>query len=257
MANRKKFVCGNWKLNKTVAEAEELVKGILEGVKPLDAEKLPTIGVAPVYTALHAVSKILGDGPVQLTAQNGFHETSGAFTGKVSMELLKDVGCRYVIVGHSERRSLFGETDEGVNSKAKKALDVGLTPIICVGESLQQREADETKSVVKRQVQGAFAGMSRDAAASCVLAYEPVWAIGTGKTATPDQAQEVHAFIREVLSGLYDEEMAQGMVIQYGGSVKPNNACELMGQKDVDGALVGGASLKPDSYVAIIEAAMD
>lgn len=256
MTIRKKFVCGNWKLHNTVKESEELVKGILEGLHELDRNELPDIAVAPVYTALAPVAGVLGEGPVALSAQNGYHEDSGAFTGEVSMGMLKDVGCKYVIVGHSERRGLFGETDEGVNRKAKKAIQAGLTPIICIGESLEQRESGETQGVVKRQLEGGLQGLSPQEAALCVLAYEPIWAIGTGKTATPEQAQEVHSFIRGVLSTLYDEALATGMVIQYGGSVKPENASELMAKEDVDGALVGGASLKADSFVAIVKAAM-
>ncbi len=256
MTERKKFVCGNWKLNKTVGESEELVKGILGRLRELDPGKLPDIAVAPVYTSLSSVARLLGEGdPIGLAAQNGYHEDQGAYTGEVSMALLKDVGCKYVIVGHSERRALFGETDEGVNIKTRRGLAAGLTPIVCVGESLEQREAGETEKVVGAQVERGLQGMKREEVASCVIAYEPVWAIGTGKTATPEQAVEVHRHIRKILTGLYDDSLAAGMVIQYGGSVNPKNAEDLMSREDVDGALVGGAALDAESFVAIIRAA--
>lgn len=256
MTERKKFVCGNWKLNKTIGESEELVKGILDRLREVDSGILPDIAVAPVYTALSSVARLLGgEAPVGLAAQNGYHEESGAYTGEVSMGLIKDAGCKYVIVGHSERRTLFGETDEGVNRKASRALAIGLTPIVCVGETLGQRESGETEQVIRRQVEQGLQGMTREEASSCVLAYEPVWAIGTGRTATPEQASEVHNHIRKILTGLYDDALAAGIVIQYGGSVNPKNAEELMSREGVDGALVGGAALDAGSFVEIILAA--
>jgi triosephosphate isomerase len=253
---RETFICGNWKLNKTIGEAVELVSAIKEGLRAFDEGDLPRVAVAPVSIALDAVSKIVTDGPVALAAQNGYPEKRGAFTGEVSFDLLADVGCRYAIVGHSERRGLFGETDDMVNKKARAALAAGLLPIICVGESLAQREADETEAVVGRQVEAALAGMEEDALHKIVLAYEPIWAIGTGKTATPEQAQQVHAFIRTVVEKKFGPEIASGLIMQYGGSVKPANAKQLLSCEDVDGALVGGASLKADSFVEIIRAAL-
>jgi triosephosphate isomerase len=252
---REKFICGNWKLNKMVGEAVELASGVNEALKKEDVSKLPTVAVAPVYVALHAVAEAVGDGPVEVCAQNGYWEPQGAYTGEVSFPMLKDVGCRYVILGHSERRGLFGETDEMVNKKALAAMETGLTPIVCVGESLEQRESGVTQDFVGKQVEAATKGMTTEQVRGMVLAYEPIWAIGTGKTATPEQAQEVHAFIRGIVREKYGREAAEAMVIQYGGSVKPNNAKELLSQDDVDGALVGGASLKVDSFVDIIRAA--
>jgi triosephosphate isomerase len=253
---RKKFICGNWKLNKMVGEAVELASGINDALAGEDRSALPTVGVAPVYVALRAVGEALGDGPVGLCAQNGYWEANGAYTGEVSFPMLKDVGCSYVIVGHSERRNLFGETDEMVNKKALAAMETGLTPIVCVGESLETREAGTTQDYVGRQVEAATKGMTTEQVRTIVLAYEPIWAIGTGKTATPEQAQEVHAFIRSLIHEKYGREAAEALVIQYGGSVKPNNAKDLLSRPDVDGALVGGASLKVDSFVDIIRAAL-
>ncbi|XXF75693.1 triose-phosphate isomerase [Myxococcaceae bacterium GXIMD 01537] len=249
---RRKVVAGNWKMNKTVPEALALVRELRGLVSSVDGVE---VVVAPPFVALAAVAKELEGSNIRLAAQNCHWEASGAFTGEVSAPMLKDVGCTYVIVGHSERRQFFGETDETVNKRARAVLKAGLTPILCVGETLAEREANRTLEVVERQVAGALAGFSAAEVAGFVLAYEPVWAIGTGRTATSDQAQEVHAAIRQQLGRLYDGRTAGRVRIQYGGSVKPDNAAELMGKPDVDGALVGGASLKAADFAAIVRGA--
>ena len=248
---RTPIIVGNWKLNKTVAEAVALAKGVAEGARGLAGVE---VGVAPVATALHPVGVALAGTPVRLGAQNCYPEPSGAFTGELSVPLLKDVGCSLVIVGHSERRQYFGETDAFINQKAKAVVAGGLTPIVCVGETLAQRERGETFTVVGTQVRGTLAGLSADHVAATVIAYEPVWAIGTGRTASDAQAQEVHAFIRGILREI-SAPAAEAVRIQYGGSVKGSNAAGLLAQPDIDGALVGGASLKADEFVAIVKAA--
>ena len=247
---RRKFVCGNWKMHKTVAEAVELVREL--------RQRLNTqiqVGIAPPFTALAPVKAALQGSPIQLFAQNCHHEKQGAFTGEVSAPMLKELGCDGVILGHSERRQLFGETDEGVNKKLKAALEAQLHPIVCVGETLAEREASRTWEVVSRQIRGAFNGLAADAVGRCTIAYEPVWAIGTGKTATTGQAQEVHGQIRGLLREIAGPAVADDVRIQYGGSVKPENAAELLSQPDIDGALVGGASLKADDFARIVAGA--
>jgi len=250
--SRTPFVCGNWKLNMTIADAVALAKGVAAG-----AAEAPgvDVGVAPVATALVPVAEALASSSVLLGGQNCYHETSGAYTGEISPAFFKDVGCKFVIVGHSERRQLFGETDEGVNAKTKAVLAAGLLPIVCVGETIEERQADRTMDVVGAQTRGALAGLSAGQIGSLVMAYEPVWAIGTGLTATTKQAQQVHADIRGLLRDLAGDE-ADKVRIQYGGSVKPGNAAALLGQPDIDGALVGGAALKTEDFVAIIKAAV-
>jgi len=246
---RKPFIAGNWKMNLTTREAVALAQKLVESLTGVaDVE----IGIAPVFTVLSAVAEVVRGSNVQLLAQNLFWVDSGAYTGEISGPMLKDVGCSHVIVGHSERRQYFGETDAGVNQKLKAAFASGLVPICCVGETLNEREQGKTKTIVERQLKGGLKDIPRADAARIVIAYEPVWAIGTGKTATPDQAQEVHAHIRRLLAGLYDHDLAEGIRIQYGGSVKADNVAELMRQPDLDGALVGGASLKADSFSAIV-----
>jgi len=247
---RKLIVAGNWKMNKTVAEATELVTQL-----KIDLGQLTTVDVVvcPVFTALQAVSDQLKDSTIRLGAQNMSEHEAGAHTGEVAADMLRELRVRHVILGHSERRADQGESDALVNAKAKAALAAGLLPIVCVGETLEQREADETEAVVGGQLTGSLAGLTAAQLEDVVLAYEPVWAIGTGRTATPEQAQEVHAFIRAQLAGSHDESVAKRMRIQYGGSVKPGNAQDLMGQPDVDGALVGGASLEAHSFVEIIK----
>jgi triosephosphate isomerase (TIM) len=250
---RRLIVAGNWKMNKTVGEAQALVRD-LRGMVSMIRDRVEMV-VAPPFTALYPVKKALEDSNVGLAAQNCHWEASGAFTGEVSASMLKEIGCQYVIVGHSERRQFFGETDETVNRRAQAVVKAGMTPIVCVGETLQEREAGRTLEVVTRQVKGGLAGFSAAEVAAFVLAYEPVWAIGTGKVATSGQAQEVHAHIREQLTALFGREAAEQARIQYGGSVKPDNAAELLGKPDVDGALVGGASLKAADFAAIVKAA--
>lgn len=250
---RRKIVAGNWKMNKTVPEALALVRELRGAVAGL-GDKVEVV-IAPPFVALQPLHVALEGAPIQLAAQNCHWESSGAFTGEISAPMLVELGCAYVIVGHSERRQFFGETDAMVNKRAKAVKATGMTPIVCVGETLAEREANQTLAVVERQVRGALEGFSGADVATFVLAYEPVWAIGTGRTATTAQAQEVHAAIRSLLGRLYDEGTAQRVRIQYGGSVKPDNAAELLGQPDVDGALVGGASLKAADFVAIVKAA--
>ncbi|MFO8056738.1 MAG: triose-phosphate isomerase [bacterium] len=246
---RKPFIAGNWKLNLTSGEAVELAKKVADAAAELDIE----VGIAPVYTVIPAVREAIKGSGVHLMAQNLFWEDSGAYTGEVSAPMLKDAGCTYVIIGHSERRQYFNETDETVNKRLKAALSHGLTPIVCIGETLEEREADRTMDVIERQVKGALQDIEEKDLQDLVMAYEPVWAIGTGKTATSDQAQEVHARIRDLIKNLYSDSLAEGMRIQYGGSVKPENVSELMGMQDIDGALVGGASLKADKFIPIIQ----
>jgi triosephosphate isomerase len=249
---RTKFVCGNWKMHKTVAEATALVKELADG---LAGDARVQVGVAPPFTALSAVGAALQGSPLELCAQDVHWEVQGAFTGEVSAPMLADVGVKHGIVGHSERRQLFGETDETVRRKVGALLAAGLKPIVCVGELLAEREAGQTLQVVGRQVRAGLAGLPPEALAAVTLAYEPVWAIGTGKTATTAQAQEVHAAIRAILREL-GGAVADSIRIQYGGSVKPENAAELLSQPDVDGALVGGASLKAKDFLAIVKGAL-
>lgn len=245
---RKKIIAGNWKMYKTVSEAVDLVKKIIPLVKDSEAE----VVVCPNYVCLSEVAKLLPGTNVALGAQDLYWEKEGAFTGKVSGPMLKSVGADFVIIGHSEQRSYFHETNETVNKKVKAALEHGLRPIVCVGEVLAERESGKTEQVVRNHVEGAFAGISEQDLRKCVIAYEPVWAIGTGKTASPEQAQEVHAFIRGLLSRMYNKTVAQEIQIQYGGSMKPENAKDLLSQPDIDGGLIGGAALKADSFAGIV-----
>ncbi len=245
---RKAVVAGNWKMNKSVKEAVSLAETVH---RELSDQRDVDVILSPPFTALQAVGEVLAEGQIKLSAQNMHWEKDGAYTGEVSAAMLRDLYCRYVILGHSERRSHFGETDEIVNRKASMALQSGLEPIICVGESLEQREADETMDVVETQLTAALAGLENQVA-KINLAYEPVWAIGTGLTATPRQAQEVHAHIRSVLATLTDESASQAVRIQYGGSVKIENIVELLQQEDIDGALVGGASLEARTFVQMV-----
>ena len=250
---RTPIIAGNWKLNKTVSEAVALTTTL----KALVAESVGVeIIVAPPFTALSEVSSTIADSNIRLAAQDVYWEDSGAFTGEISPRMLKDVGCDYVIIGHSERRQYFGETNENVNRKVKAALASDLKPILCVGEQLEEREAGNTEQIIESHITGGIAALSEADLLSSVIAYEPVWAIGTGKTATPAQAQEVHNFIRGLLAKAYSEATASQVCIQYGGSVKPENAAELMAQPDVDGALVGGASLDAESFAQIVKQAV-
>ena len=250
MSLRRPLIAGNWKMYKTASEAALLAREIRQGVE--EALRGRDVVLAPPFTSLRAVAEEVLGSRIGLAAQNMHHEVEGAFTGEISPVMLKDAGCSHVILGHSERRQLFGETDEGVARKAQAAFAHGLTPIVCVGETLTERESSRTMEVVERQTERALRGLTADQVAALVLAYEPVWAIGTGKVATPAQAQEVHAFIRRLLDRSHGEPAAAALRILYGGSVKPDNIASLMAQADIDGALVGGASLKADSFLQIV-----
>ncbi|MEQ9366616.1 MAG: triose-phosphate isomerase [Leptospirales bacterium] len=251
--SRKKFVAGNWKMYKTPSEAAALTEELKQAIDSDSNAKVDVV-VCPTYTALDRVNQALQGSGIHMGAQDLHWEDQGAFTGKISHDMLKDVGVAYVIIGHSEQRSYFHETDETVNKKTTKALSTGLLPIICVGETLEERESGKLKDVVRAQVTGAFTGVALADAAHCVIAYEPVWAIGTGKTASPEQAQEMHAFIRDLVKEIYGVGVSDPMRILYGGSVKPDNAAELFSQPDIDGGLIGGASLKAADFAAIVKA---
>lgn len=246
---RRLLIAGNWKMHKTVPEATDFVKELKELVKDVNDRD---ILICPPFTALYPVSKEISDTNIKLGAQNMYFEEKGAFTGEISPLMLKDVGCSYVILGHSERRHIFGETDELINKKVLSAINHGITPILCVGEKLEEREAGETEKVIEKQVREGLKNVSKDR--DFVIAYEPVWAIGTGKTATPSLAEEVHQFIREVLTLMFGKEKANSVRILYGGSVKPENAEGLLKMDNIDGALVGGASLKAESFAKIVKA---
>jgi len=250
MIMRRPIIAGNWKLNKTIPEAIDLVarlKRSLYDVTDTD------IVVCPSFTAIAEVAETLSESTIAVGGQDLYWEASGAFTGEVSGAQLKDAGCSYVIIGHSERRQFFGETDATVNKKIKAALAAGLTPIVCVGELLQERESGKTEEVIRVQVQGSLANLTEDEMSGIVIAYEPVWAIGTGKVATPQQAQDVHKFIRGLLEKMFGKAVASQVRIQYGGSVKPSNVKELMAAPDIDGALVGGASLDADQFIQLVK----
>jgi triosephosphate isomerase len=250
---RKPFVAGNWKMYTTAQTARELAADVARG---LGTEDRVRVAVCPPFPYLAAVAEVIAGSKVALGAQNLYPEAKGAFTGEVSPPMLVDVGCTYVIVGHSERRQYLGESDAFINRKVHAALAAGLHVILCVGETLQERDSRQEQIVFQRQSHAALAGLKADELARLVIAYEPVWAIGTGRNATPEQAQEAHAFIRRRVAQLFDEDTAAMMPILYGGSVKPDNAAELLRQPDVDGALVGGASLKADDFLAIVRAAV-
>ena len=243
------FIAGNWKMNNTAKEAVDLVRELKLSISGVNGVE---VAIAPPFTALCAVRKELEDSPIRLAAQNLYWEEKGAFTGEISPLMLKELGCEYVIIGHSERRQFFGETDETVNHKLKSALGHGLKPIFCVGETLREREVGNTFSVVGRLLEGGLKDLGEQEAEKIGIAYEPVWAIGTGKTATPQQADDVHRFIRERIEILYSKRTAEALRIQYGGSVTPENIKGLMSQENIDGALVGGASLKSEAFSKIV-----
>ena len=245
---RKPVIAGNWKMNKTISEAVELVNELK--TRMADVEDV-TVIVCPTFLCIKSVADVLTGSNVHVGAQDMYWETSGAYTAEVSGEMLLEAGAEYVIIGHSERRQYFGETNETVNKKVKKALALGLKPIVCVGEMLEDREAGNTEKVVDDHLTNGLVGVSADDMKKVIVAYEPVWAIGTGKTASPEQAQEVHSFIRNRISELWDSATAEAVVIQYGGSMKPENVKELLAQKDIDGGLIGGAALKADSFEAL------
>ena len=245
---RRPLIAGNWKMHLTIGEAESLARAIASGGIPADRDVM----LAPPYTALAAVNKALQGSSVLLASQNNGWEEKGAFTAEISPVMLKDAGCSMAIIGHSERRHIFGETDQLVNKRLTGALKYGLVPILCIGETLEEREANQTFKVLETQLRGGLTGVSSNEADKLVIAYEPVWAIGTGKTASEDQAQEVHAFVRTLLEKMYEKNIASQIRILYGGSVKPDNVDVLMSRKDVDGALVGGAALQAESFIRII-----
>jgi triosephosphate isomerase len=249
---RTPLIAGNWKMNNTVAEALELVECVKTRV--LDIKKTE-IAVAPPFTALYAVGSILKNSSIHLSSQNVFWEEKGAFTGEISPTMLSEIGCKYAIVGHSERRQYFGETDETVNKRIKAALAHGIVPIVCIGETLAERESGKAMEVINTQLTGALRGVDQQGLNNIVIAYEPVWAIGTGKTATPQMAEEVHRHIRVLLSDLYSAEISEQTRILYGGSMNAENASDLLSQPDIDGGLIGGASLKVGAFTAIIMAA--
>jgi triosephosphate isomerase len=250
---RTPFVAGNWKMNMTESTGVELVKA-LAAAKPAGSVE---VAVCPPFVYLAAIHHTIAGSHVKLGAQNVYFEAKGAFTGEISCSMLKDVGCEYVILGHSERRHILNESDKLINAKVKAAIAAGLKPILCVGELLEDRDGGRTEKVIETQLVGGLEGMTADQLKNLVIAYEPVWAIGTGRTATPDQAQEVHQFIRGWLKGKFGNDFAQGVRIQYGGSVKADNAKEIMAKPDVDGALVGGASLKANDFQQIIQGTID
>jgi triosephosphate isomerase (TIM) len=250
---RKKIIAGNWKMHLDERESESLIQGILSRLGGVTGGE---VVVCPPFTSLSMAGKLLRGTNIGLGAQNMHWEKKGAFTGEISANMLLTLGCRYVILGHSERRTYFGETDETVARKERAAAGAGLIPIVCVGETLAQREAGTTAEVVERQVRGAFAGLSPEGFAGTVIAYEPVWAIGTGLNATDEQAQEVHSLIRTLLGGLFGAGVAESTRIQYGGSMKPSNARGLLAQPDIDGGLIGGAALEAESFVEIVRASL-
>lgn len=254
MPGRTLFIAGNWKMNKTADEAEKTLVELKSKVASIGSKI--KIAVCPTFTALDRASKVIKGTNIKLGAQDVSIYKSGAYTGEISVEMLKALNVEYVIVGHSERRQYHNETDKIVADKAKAVLNGGLFPIVCIGETLEEREAGKMPSVITTQLKGSLNNISETEILKVTIAYEPVWAIGTGKTASPAQAQEVHALIRKLLTGKYGEKIAEQIIIQYGGSVKPDNAAELMGQKDIDGALVGGASLEAEAFSVLISKAL-
>ena len=250
---RRKVIAGNWKMHKDLSESQNLISKLINELRNENVNC--DIIICPPFTSLSEAAGLVKNTKLKLGAQNMHFEDKGAFTGEVSAAMLKSAGCEYVILGHSERRAIFGESDEMINKKIKKALGTGLKPIFCIGETLQQRESGIMNDVLKHQVTEGLQHISKGEMEKVVLAYEPVWAIGTGVTATPQQAQEVHVFVRKLISSIFGEDTAENLVIQYGGSVKPDNAGELLSQSDIDGALVGGACLESDSFLKIIKSA--
>ncbi len=247
---RKPLIAGNWKLNKNITESETLARALatdLAGITETD------IIIAPIFTVLNRIAAIIDDSPIQLAAQNCYPQETGAFTGELSPTMLKDAGCGAIIIGHSERRQLMGETNEFINLKVHATLNSGMQAILCVGETLEERENEEMLEVLTAQIKGGLANVTAEKMQSLVVAYEPVWAIGTGKTASNEQAQEAHSFIRGLIQGLYNPDTAEACRILYGGSVKPDNVDGLMAQGDIDGALVGGASLKAEDFCRIVK----
>ncbi len=248
---RKKVIAGNWKMNYDFNQSTSFIRSLKEEV--LKKERNCDIIICPNYVVLSEASKIINESPIKLGAQNIYYEESGAFTGETSADMIKSVGCKYVILGHSERRTIFKESDELINKKIKQALKHKIKPIFCVGETLEERENNITIEIIKQQLENGLNEISAEQMTNIIIAYEPVWAIGTGRNATPEQAQEVHAYIRNLLAVEYGLQISVNTIIQYGGSVKPENAKDLLSQPDIDGSLVGGACLKVDSFIGIIE----
>jgi triosephosphate isomerase len=251
---RKKIIAGNWKMNKTPAESNTLALELVEDLRGMEKAE---VVICPTFVALDRVRAALTGTHLKLGAQDMHWQNQGAFTGKISADMLMSLSVQYVIIGHSEQRTYFHETDETVNFKTKKSIESNLIPIICVGETLEEREKGITDSVVERQIRGAYNGINASDAEKTVIAYEPVWAIGTGKTASPEQAQEVHAFIRKLITSLYSAPIAEGLRILYGGSMKADNAAGLLSKPDIDGGLIGGASLISKDFRAIVDAAQN
>jgi triosephosphate isomerase len=249
---RKIVIAGNWKMNKGVAASVELATQIAALAKPVAGVE---VVIAPTFLAAAKVADAIKGSAVKLAVQDIHWRDQGAFTGKISVDMVKELNVSYIIIGHSEQRQYFGETDETVNNKVKKTLEAGIQPMICIGETLAERNGGKLEAVLSTQLKGAFAGLTAEQAALCVIAYEPVWAIGTGVTATDAQAQDTQAFVRSVVQGLYGASVAGDMTIQYGGSMNAGNALGLLGQADIDGGLIGGAALKPDTFIAIVDAA--
>ena len=252
MAHRKQIIAGNWKMNGTLSETANLINGLKQKMKRDELKR--DVILCPPFTSLILARELIKESPFKLGAQNVHFESKGAYTGEISAGMLKETGCEYVIIGHSERRAYFHEDDTLINTKVRKALETGLKVILCVGETLEEREKGITNDIVKTQTTGSLQDVSERELNDVIIAYEPVWAIGTGKTATPDQANEVHGFIRSLIGNIYSKAAADSIVIQYGGSVKPDNAKELLAKSDIDGALVGGASLKADDFTGIVMA---
>ncbi len=248
---RKKVIAANWKMNTTINEGIKLASEIANKLK----RKKSSVIVCPPFISLEALHSIIKDTAIQLGAQNLYFENNGAFTGEISAPMLRSVGCKFVIIGHSERRQIFNEDNITINKKIKKAIEFNLKPILCIGETLKERENGITNEIVKNQIEKGLEGISENQLKDVIIAYEPVWAIGTGKTATPEEANDVHKFIRNLISEKYSQNAAENLIIQYGGSVKPENAFELLSMENIDGALVGGASLNADSFIQIIEEA--
>ncbi len=248
---RRKVIAGNWKMHKDLSESQNLISKLTNALNK-EETKCDVI-ICPPFTSLSEAAALVKNTKVKLGAQNMYFEDKGAFTGEISAAMLKSVGCEYVILGHSERRTIFGESDSTVNKKIKKALSSGLRPIFCIGESLVEREKGITNEVVKRQVTEGLQQVSKGEMEKIIIAYEPIWAIGTGVNATPQQAQEVHVFVRNLIGEIFGSDTAEKQIIQYGGSVKPDNAADLLSQTDIDGALVGGACLDADSFMSIIK----
>ena len=249
---RRRIIAGNWKMHNNLSESQNLVTKLVNELNNQNINR--EVIICPPFTSLTEVSNLLDGTKIELGAQNMHFEDKGAFTGEISADMLKSVGCKYVILGHSERRTIFGESDEIINKKIKQALNAGLIPIFCMGETLEQREDGITNDVIKNQVSEGIKELSEEDVNKIIIAYEPIWAIGTGKTATQEQAQEVHKFIRFLLRENFSENTSQNIPILYGGSVKPNNAEDILAKEDIDGALVGGACLDTDSFVSIIKA---